>query len=138
VGALGAAFAGLATVFLRAAAAAAFVLVDFFDTFFPVLEVTFREEVFVAVTFLRDACFPADLRLDAVVLRPAVRLADFRDAFLRDADLAVDAAVLDLPGLTFRFLPVALLLAEALRDAFFFPVAPAAFRVLLAAFLAGM
>src|SRR5690606_34593402 len=48
---------------------------------------------------------------------------------------------------TFRFLPAAFwpvafvalaLRAEALRDAFFFPAAPAAFRVLLAVFRAGM
>lgn len=121
-----------------AALVAAVLLVAFFDTFFPALPAVFLVDVFVAVTFFRDVFFRADLRLDAVGVRPALRLAALRDDFLRGADLPADAPALAFRELTFRFLPVTLLPAEALRDPLFFRATPAAFCFLLAAFFAGM
>jgi len=87
----------VAAVFLRALDAD-FGVAAFRTGFLPAVEAAFREEVFVAVTFFRDTCFAVDLRVEVFAFRLAVRPAEGRVVFLRDADFLVDAAaLLDLP-----------------------------------------
>jgi hypothetical protein len=97
--------------------------------------VTFRRDGFLAADF-----FAVFLAVGLAAFRAAVFRDDFfRGDFVRAADLRADAVFdLDFFLVTLRFVPVAFLPADVLRDAALFLPPPAALRLLLAAFFAGI